>query len=118
MQGITQAIDSGDGVFIGGKHLHHTFKPMTNNELTLDQLSEISGGSLLALLFAGCSSDDSESKKSKKDTTWVDIGSSKAIYDSGSQHKHPVYPGSNSKPSSSDSITECWSGPGGEELLW
>lgn len=44
MQGITQAIDSRDGVFIGGKHLHHTFKPMTNNELTLDQLQTISGG--------------------------------------------------------------------------
>ena len=28
MQGITQAIDSRDGVFIGGKHLHHNFKPM------------------------------------------------------------------------------------------
>ncbi len=41
---ITQAIDSRDGVFIGGKHLHHTFKPMTNNELTLDQLTAISGG--------------------------------------------------------------------------
>ncbi len=44
MQGITQAIDSEDGVFIGGKHLHNTFKPMTNNELTLDQLTAISGG--------------------------------------------------------------------------
>ena len=44
MQGITQAIDSRDGVFIGGKHLHNTIKPMTNNELTLDQLTAISGG--------------------------------------------------------------------------
>ena len=41
---ITQAIDSGDGVFIGRKHLHHIFKPMTNTELTLDQLTAISGG--------------------------------------------------------------------------
>ncbi len=41
---ITSAIDSGDGVFIGGKHLHHNFKPMNNAELTLDQLSAISGG--------------------------------------------------------------------------
>ena len=41
---ITQAIDSGDGVFIGGKRLHHTFRPMINNELTLDQLQTISGG--------------------------------------------------------------------------
>ena len=44
IQVITQAIDSGDGVFIGGKHLHYNFKPMTNNELTLDQLTAISGG--------------------------------------------------------------------------
>ena len=44
MQGITQAIDPRDGVFIGGKHLHHNFKPMNNTELTLDQLTAISGG--------------------------------------------------------------------------
>ena len=31
-------------MFIGGKHLHNTFKPMTNNELTLDQLRSVSGG--------------------------------------------------------------------------
>jgi hypothetical protein len=41
---ITSAIDSRDGVFIGGKHLHHNFKPMTNTELTLDQLTAIAGG--------------------------------------------------------------------------
>ena len=41
---ITSAIDSGDGVFIGGKHPHHNFQPMTNNELSLDQLTAISGG--------------------------------------------------------------------------
>ena len=41
---ITSAVDSGDGVFIGGKHLHYNFKPMTNNELTLDQLNAIAGG--------------------------------------------------------------------------
>ena len=41
---ITQAFDSGDGVFIGGKHLHHNFQPMTNTELTLDQLQMMSGG--------------------------------------------------------------------------
>ena len=44
MSVITQAVDSGDGVFIGGKHLHYNFKPMTNNELTLDQLNAIAGG--------------------------------------------------------------------------
>ena len=31
-------------MFIGGKHLHHNFNPMTNTELTLDQLFAISGG--------------------------------------------------------------------------
>ena len=41
---ITSVIDSGDGVFIGAKHLLHTYKPMTNTELTLDQLTAISGG--------------------------------------------------------------------------
>ena len=47
---ITQAIDSGDGVFIGGKHLHHIFKRMTNTELTLDQLQTIAGGGVFAKL--------------------------------------------------------------------
>ena len=41
---ITHVIDSRDGVFIEGKHLHNTFKPMTNNELTLDRLTAMSGG--------------------------------------------------------------------------
>ena len=47
---ITSAIDSGDGVFIGGKHPHNTFKPMTNTELTLDQLTAIAGGGVFAKL--------------------------------------------------------------------
>ena len=49
-QDITSAIDSRDGVFIGGKHLHNTFKPMTNTELTLDQLTAIAGGGVFAKL--------------------------------------------------------------------
>ena len=48
MQVITSAIDSGDGVFIGGKRLHHPFRPMINNELTLDQLQTIAGGGVFA----------------------------------------------------------------------
>ena len=44
MHVITSSIDLGDGVFIGGKHLHHNFKPMTNKELTLNQLTAIAGG--------------------------------------------------------------------------
>ena len=50
MHVITCAIDSGDGVFIGEKHLHHTFKPMNNTELTLDQLQTIAGGGVFAKL--------------------------------------------------------------------
>ena len=41
---MTSAMDSRDGVFIGGKHLHHNLKPMTNTKLTLDQLNAIAGG--------------------------------------------------------------------------
>ncbi len=51
---ITQSIDSGDDVFIGGKHLHNTFKPMTNNELSLDQLTAISGGVVMGPNGEGC----------------------------------------------------------------
>ena len=47
---ITSVIDSRDGVFTGGKRLHHTFKPMTNNELTLHQLQTIAGGGVFAKL--------------------------------------------------------------------
>ena len=48
MQGITQAIDPRDGVFIGGGitlslSLIH-IKTMTNNELTLTQLKACAGG--------------------------------------------------------------------------
>ena len=50
MQVITSAIDSRDGVFIGGKHLHHNLKPMTNTELTLDQLTAMAGGSAFVKL--------------------------------------------------------------------
>ena len=46
----TSAIDPRDGVFIGGKHLHHNFKPMNNTELTLDQLQTIAGGGVFAKL--------------------------------------------------------------------
>ena len=34
----------------GGKHLHYTYKPMTNNELTLDQLTAMAGGSAFVKL--------------------------------------------------------------------
>ena len=58
---ITSAIDSGDGVFIGGKHLHNTFKPMTNSafisenvdqELSLTDLQTANGGFFLLLVSA------------------------------------------------------------------
>ena len=44
---ITSAIDSRDGVSIGGKHLHRNLNLMTNTELTLNQLTAISGGVLM-----------------------------------------------------------------------
>ena len=40
---ITQSSDCGDGVYIGETPPPH-FKPMTNTELTLDQLTAIAGG--------------------------------------------------------------------------
>jgi hypothetical protein len=41
---ITHAIDSRDGVFTGGKHLHNTFKPMTTSTTSFFNESTISGG--------------------------------------------------------------------------
>ncbi len=35
---------------IGGNHLHRNFKPMSNTELTLDQLQTIAGGGVFAKL--------------------------------------------------------------------
>ena len=63
---------------------------MTNTELSLEQLKGISGGFLLALLLGGCGD-----KKDDDKTTWVDIGSSAAICQSGSDHPHPLYPDAN-----------------------
>ena len=40
---ITQSSDCGDGVYIGETPPPH-FKPMTDTELTLDQLTAIAGG--------------------------------------------------------------------------
>ena len=75
---ITSAIDSRDGVFIGVKHLHHNFKPMTNNELTLDQLSAISGG--VAMGADGSTCTDRFTWKNMKDI----LGGGKSIV-------HPQY---------------------------
>ena len=44
---ITQSSDCGDGVYIGETPPPH-FKPMTNTELTLDQLQQVKGGLLSA----------------------------------------------------------------------
>ena len=44
---ITQPSDCGDGVYIGETPPPH-FKPMINNELTLDQLQQVKGGLLSA----------------------------------------------------------------------
>ena len=65
---ITQAIDLRDGVFIGGKHLHHTFNPMTNNELTLDQLKEVNGGffKILKALYDACETSTETIRRAEK----------------------------------------------------
>ena len=47
---ISSSIELGDGVCIGGQHLHHPIKIMTNSELTLDQLKTIAGGGVFAKL--------------------------------------------------------------------
>ena len=55
MQGITQAIDSRDGVFIGGQHLRYTHNTLTtmttsfinesiDQELSIEELGQASGG--------------------------------------------------------------------------
>ena len=75
---ITQAIDSRDGVFIGGKHLHHNFKPMTNNELTLDQLTAISGGVAMGADGSTCTDR----------FIWKDI---KDIFGAGKSIVHPEF---------------------------
>ena len=61
MPGMTLSINSGDGVFIGGKHLHHNFKSMSNSaftsenvdqELSLTDLQTANGGFFLLLVSA------------------------------------------------------------------
>ena len=83
MQGITQAIDPRDGVFIGGKHLHHNFKPMNNTELTLDQLTAISGGVTMGADGSTCTDR----------LIWKDI---KDIFGGGKGIVHPLYRGGGS----------------------
>ena len=41
---ITAVADLGDSVFIRGIDLSQPFKPMTNNELTIEELKGIAGG--------------------------------------------------------------------------
>jgi len=72
---------------------HTTTTTMANTELSLEQLQDISGGFLLALLL-GCN-DKEEKKKDDESTTWVDVASSAAICKSGSEHKHAGYPDAN-----------------------
>ena len=66
---------------------------MTNTELSLEQLQDISGGFLLALL-RGCFGKEDE-KKDDEQTNWIDIGSSASICGSGSDHEHQGYPDAN-----------------------
>ncbi len=80
MQVITSAIDSGDGVFIGGRNLrymHNTLKTMTTSfineitdqELQLVDLQDMNGGFLGILLLSGCGDDDEESSSQTTSTT-------------------------------------------------
>ena len=75
---------------------------MTNTELSLEQLQDISGGFSILALFGGCDTEKDDKKDNKSDnkkvgkkTTWLDIGSSAAICGSGSKHEHPLYPNAN-----------------------
>ena len=79
MQDITQAIDSRDGVFIGGRNLRYiqnTLKTMTTSfineitdqELQLVDLQDMNGGFLILLLTA-CEDDDEESSSQTTSTT-------------------------------------------------
>ncbi|QNI59076.1 hypothetical protein SynBIOSU31_02210 [Synechococcus sp. BIOS-U3-1] len=87
---ITQAIDSRDGVFIRGKHPHNNLKPMTNNELTLDQLTTISGG-----VVAGPNGEICTDR-----FTWKDI---KDIFGGGKSIVHPEFRlGSSANPGGDD----------------
>ena len=79
----TSAIDPRDGVFIGGKHLHHNFKPMSNTELTLDQLTAISGGVTMGADGSTCTDR----------LIWKDI---KDIFGGGKGIVHPQYRGGGS----------------------
>ena len=58
---ITSAVDSGDGVFIGGQHLRYTHNTLTtmttsfinesiDQELSIEELGQANGGSVAALL--------------------------------------------------------------------
>ena len=79
-----------------GKTLHHIFKPMTNNELTLDQLRDVQGGIFL-LLLAAC-----KAKKANPEPTGGDImtitsgkivdgANENIIKEGGEAHCHPLY---------------------------
>ena len=50
---ITWVFDYGDGVCIGGNNPPPHFKPMTNTELTLDQMHAITGGLSGLIVLAG-----------------------------------------------------------------
>jgi len=54
MMVFTSALHSGDALFLGVQYLHHTYKPMKNSELTLDQFTTISGGVIEALDGSTC----------------------------------------------------------------
>ena len=77
--------------------LHHTFKPMTNNELTLDQLRDVQGGIFL-LLLAACKVKKANPEP-KDCNTIIDVTSSSIVGGTNDNlkaegrepHYHPKY---------------------------
>ena len=57
-----------DGRCIGGQHLHHNFKQMTDTELTLDQLQEVNGGffGILKALYDACETSTETIRRAEK----------------------------------------------------
>ena len=117
MQGITQAIDSGDGVFIGGKHLHYNFKPMTTSttsffnesidqEIDLASLSQMQGAGVLEWI------GDKAEKTVAFYSGWAGAVAGGASLDKGA-YDAGVNAGIISSGSSGGS-TQVWAGPDGE----
>ena len=63
---IKSAAESGDGEWVGGNNPPPHLKPMTNNELILDQLTAISGG-----VKAGPNDNSSDDQQKENFLKWL-----------------------------------------------